>query len=395
MNAIPGVKLTLFIRYASPSWELALVVLAVLGLDELIRRSTAPLAVLGSGAVMVAIILLCWHAAQPVFHALVGTPHNRAWAVASLAWSLAMVAGIVALGLLPDTGFAKLNVARFRQGALAALVVFDVTAMFMVPQFSAPRQAVFDAKPVNFLQQHLGEYRFFTLGPLVPNYGSYFGLGSVGLQDNPTPKAYGSFIHDHLDTNVMPDAFSGTIMTNPKGPTPAQEFVNHIASYEAVGVKYVLLPAGLGLPSGSGPALRQVFHDTKTRILELPHPAGLFGAVDRRCSDHVLSETAVEVNCKEASTIVYREMRMPGWHAQVRGDSVAVHADGQIFQSVRVPAGRSTVNFSFTPPHETVAFIAFGIGIVLLVLAWASSRNLGISLGSLGRTTRPKQSNPS
>jgi hypothetical protein len=394
VNAIPGVKWTIFIRYASPSWELALVVLAALGLDDLIRRSTARLAVVGSGAVMLVIILLCWHAAQPVFHALAGVPHNRAWAVASLTWSLAMVIGIVALGLLPDVGISNLNVARFRRGALASFVVLDVTAMFMVPQFSAARQAVFDAKPVNFLQQHLGEHRFYTLGPLVPNYGSYFGLSSVGLQDNPSPKAYANFIHDHLDTNAMPDAFSGTIMANPEGPTPAQELADHLSSYEAVGVKYVLLPAGLGLPSGSGPALRQVFSDTTTRILELPHPAGLFGAVGGRCSVHGLSETAVEVNCKEPSTIVYREMRMPGWHAQVNGDPVAVHADGQIFQSVRVPAGRSTVEFSFTPPRETVAFMAFGLGIALLVMAWASSRGLGISLRGRHRI-RSKLKHPS
>ncbi len=371
-NAIPGVKSTIFIRYAPPSWELALVVLAVLGLDDLIRRSTPRLAVVGGGAAMMVIVLLCWHAAQPVFHALVGTPHNRAWAIASLAWSVVMVIGIVALGLMPDAGLSKANLYRFRQGALTALVVLDVTTMFMVPQFSAPRQAVLDEKPVNFLEQHLGEYRFYTLGPLVPNYGSYFGLSSVGLQDDPDPKAYATFIHDHLDTNVMPGTFSGTIMTNPDGPTPAQELVDHLSDYEAVGVKYVVLPTGLPLPTARGPALRQVFRDTSTRIVELPHPAGLFGAKDRGCSAHGLSETVVAVKCQEPSTIVYRELRMPGWHAQVNGNSVAVHADGQIFQSVRVPAGDSTVEFSFTPPHETVALIAFCVGIALLVVAWVS-----------------------
>jgi hypothetical protein len=262
--------------------------------------------------------------------------------------------------------------------------------MFMVPQFSAPRQTVFDAKPVNFLEQHLGEYRFYTLGPLVPNYGSYFGLGSVGLQDDPNPKAYASFVHDHLDANVMPGTFSGTIMTNPSGPTPTQELIDHLTEYEAVGVKYVLLFSGLGIPKFNGPAPRQVFADRSTRILELPHPAGLFGTVDGRCSVHALSETAVDVNCKEPSTIVYREQRMPGWHAKVDGNSVDVHAEGQIFQSVRVPAGHSTVEFSFTPPHETLAFVAFAMGIALLVVAWAASRNLDISLGRRGRRIRPK-----
>ena len=385
VNAIPGVKSTIFIRYAPPSWELALVVLAVLGLDDLLRRSVPRLAVVGSGAAMVVIILACWHAAQPVFHALVGSPHNRAWALASLAWSLVVVTGVIALGLMPDLGFGEINLVRFRQGALATLVVLDVTAMFMVPQFSAPRQAVLDEKPVNFLEQHLGDYRFYTLGPLVPNYGSYFGLSSVGLQDDPNPEAYATFVHEHLDSNVMPGTFSGTIVTNPEGPTPAQELVDHLSGYEEAGVKYVVLPTGLALPTGKGPALRQVFSDANTRILDLPHPAGLFGAVDRGCSVHALSETAVATKCREPSTIVYRELRMPGWHAQVNGNSVAVRADGQIFQSVRVPAGESTVEFSFTPPHETLALIAFCVGIALLLVAWASSRGVEIPLGARRR----------
>ena len=385
VNAIPGVKSTIFYRYAPPSWELALVVLAVLGLDDLIRRATARLAVVASGAVMVVLILLCWHAAQPVFHTLVGTPHNRAWAVASLTWALIVVVGVAGLGLLPDSWLGGSSLVRFRVGALAALVVLDVTAMFMVPQFSTPRQAVIDMRPVNFLEQHLGENRFYTLGPIVPNYGSYFGLASVGLQDDPNPKAYAAYVDGHLDTNVSPGTFSGTLMQNPAGPTPAQELVAHLPAYEAVGVKYVVLPTGLGLPGQSGLALRQVFKDANIQILELPHPAGLFGAAKGSCSVHVMSETVATVNCRTPSTIVYRELRMPGWQAVVNGESVAVHPEGEIFQSVRVPAGRSTVEFAFTPPYETLALIAFCLGLALLVGAWASSRGLEIPLGGRWR----------
>jgi hypothetical protein len=389
INVIPGVESTIFVRYASPSWELAVVVLAVLGLDDLIRRSTARLAVVGGGAAMVFMILLCWHAGQPVFHTLLGAPHNRAWALASLAWALVVVTGVVGLGLLPDVGFGGSSLVRVRQGALAALVVLDVTTMFMVPQFSAPRQTVIDAKPVNFLERHLGENRFYSLGPLFPNYGSYFGLSSLDLLDDPDPEAYATFIQDHLDTNAEPGFFTGTTGRNPTGPTPAQELVDHLSAYEAVGVKYVVLLPWVVLPRGSGPALRQVFSDATTRIVELPHPASLFGAADRGCSVHVMSETLVAVNCQKPSTIVYRELRMPGWHAQANGESVAVHADGQIFQSVRVPAGRSTVEFGFTPPHETVALIALCLGVALLVAAWASSMGMEFSFGGRRRRQEP------
>ena len=68
VNAIPGVKSTAFYRYAPPSWELALVVLAALGLDDVIHR-TRRRVIIGAGVVMAGIGWLCWRAAQPVFHA--------------------------------------------------------------------------------------------------------------------------------------------------------------------------------------------------------------------------------------------------------------------------------------------------------------------------------------
>ena len=45
MAAVPGIRLTAFYRYSDPSWELAAVALAALGMDDLARspRSRAKL----------------------------------------------------------------------------------------------------------------------------------------------------------------------------------------------------------------------------------------------------------------------------------------------------------------------------------------------------------------
>jgi hypothetical protein len=368
INAIPGVKSTAFYRYAPPSWELAMVVLAALGLDDVINRLTPRRVIISAGVVMVGIGWLCWRAAQPVFHALVGEPHNRAWALMSLAWALTVVVGVVVLCSLPQfRGSSRMN--GFVRGALAAVVVLDMIAMFVTPQFSAPRQASIDSKPVTYLEQHLGQSRFFTLGPLAPDYGSYFGLGSVAVNDVPIPKSYQGYVLSHLDPNVDPLEFTGTTMLDPSGPTSAQEFVDRLKAYEAVGVKYVLIPSGMVLPSHAGPALRQVFSDATTRILELPHSAPLFGSIGGACSVHPVNVTAVGVDCGRPSKIVYRELYMPGWHAEANGLQLKVSRNGPIFQSVNVPAGRSTVEFGFTPPHTTLALAAFILGIALLALA--------------------------
>ena len=376
VNAIPGVKSTAFYRYAPPSWELALVVLAALGLDDVIHR-TRRRVIIGAGVVMAGIFWLCWRAALPVFHALAGEPHNRAWALASLAWALAIVVGLVLLcSLAQIRGSSRMN--GLVRGALAAIVVLDVFAMFVTPQFSAPRQASIDTQAVNYLEQHLGQSRFFTLGPLAPDYGSYFGLASVAVNDVPVPKTYAAFIQDQLDTNVDPLIFSGTTVLDPAGPTQATELVDHIQAYEEVGVKYVLLPAGMVLPSLGGLVLRQVFRDASTSIVELPHPAPLFGSSGGACRVRQTSASSIVVGCQRRSTIVYRELYMPGWRASVDGVPRSVDRDGPIFQSVAVPAGTSTVSFGFTPPYADLALVAFIIGLGLLILALPGVRGIWV-----------------
>jgi hypothetical protein len=228
------------------------------------------------------------------------------------------------------------------------------------------------------LERHLGQNRFFTLGPLAPDYGSYFGLSSLAVNDVPVPKKYQAFVPKYLDPNVDPLVFTGTSMLNPAGSTPAQEFVDHLRAYEAVGVKYLVLPADMVLPGGSS-TLRQVFSDATTRILELPRPAPLFSSVSGQCDVHPESESVAAVDCSRPTTIVYRELSMPGWHADANGRSLAVRTYGPVFQSVTVPAGSTTLEFDFTPPHLDLAIIACVLGLGLLVLASPQVRRIRIS----------------
>ena len=379
VNLIPGVKSTAFYRYAPPSWEMAVVVLAVLGLDDVLRRETSRWLVAASGALMVAISLLCWHAALPVLHALAGAPDSGTWARASLAWSMAMIGLVVLLCLVPSFEAGQFQWESARAPLLATIVLLDVIVMFATPEFSAPRQAAIDTNVVRYLDRHLGEQRFYTLGPFGPNYGSYYALSALNVNDLPIPKAFGNFVPRSLDSNQSPYTFTGTVEVNPKGPSPAQELVDNLAQYQAVGVKYVILPPGLRLPPSRVAGIRQVYADRTADIVEIPHPAPLFGPAGGDCTTvRTLSATEASVDCSKPSTIVYRELSMPGWHAQADGRSLVVHPHGPIFQSVDVPAGISTVRFSFIPPYERLALAAFAVGLVALLSAWPALRRLSL-----------------
>ena len=368
VNLIPGASSTAFSRYAVGSWVLALLVLATLGLDQLLARSSSIRSVLVAGATTLLLCLWAWHVASPVLNALKSAENARSWAVASLWWAVFVVVGIVGLALLPNVVFGR-STRGIRRIGIAILVIVDVGAMFVVPQLSAPRQESIDTGPVSFLAGHLGQERFFTLGPLAPNYGSYFGLASLAVNDLPIPKTFDEYVNHHLDPNVAGYIFNGVNTADPSGPSAAEEFEQHLSDYEAMGVKYVVLPAGASLPLYRGSELKEVYHDGVTEIAELPDPAQLFSSVGGKCFVRTRAATEAVVDCQKPSTLVYRELSMPGWRASVNGSSVTPRPYGSLFQAIDLPAGTSTVRFEFLPPFANVGAVLLLLGVLALLAA--------------------------
>ena len=93
----------------------------------------------------------------------------------------------------------------------------------------------------------------FGLGPLAPNYGSYFGIASLNNGDFPSAP-FARFVRDRLDRFVEPTVFVGTTAggRSPYAPPPQHELLRNLAGYRAAGVAYVLTPAGRPLPTGPG-----------------------------------------------------------------------------------------------------------------------------------------------
>lgn len=390
---IPLLRSIATYRYSPPSWELAVVVLAGLGIDDIARRRVHPLVPVGAGVLTIGAIGWAMAYALPLLTAAVGSSHRHIYDLAGGAWAIATVVlvtggAVVTLGRRsaprrapagpPGRGWR-----RWAPLVMGATVCVDCAVLFAVPLLSAPTPAPVDLSVVHFLQDNLGLHRIATLGPLQPDFGSYFGIAEVNDNDVPIPKSYGRYVEDHLDPNTDPLVFTGTVDTNPAGPSQGQELTAHLAGYEAIGVKYVLVngagkdSSGIAWPP---PSLRSVvklvYFDADVRVYQLPDPAPLFSTVGSQCKVTGDGWDAASVSCPRPAVLVRRELSLPGWSARIGNRDGPVGTTEGIFQSVSVPAGASSVVFTFSPPHLLWAVAAFVVGVAAIVAAsaWALFR---------------------
>ncbi len=358
VNAIPGVKSTAFYRYSPPSWTIALCVLAVLAVDDLARHRYRRRALV-AGALSLAVVGYLADQSSVLHRAVSKAPDHRYWQYASIAFAVAVIAAVVASASL-------LRSPRRRAAALGGVLGFEALAMFVIPQFSAPRSAVVDMAPVRYLQAHLGLQRYFTLGPIAPNYGSYWRIATVTQNDVPVVKSYARYVATRLNDNVPPGLFTGSVQQRPAGPSPRQEFLTHFAAYEATGVKYVIQPHGAPPLTVGGAALPVVFSDPLADIVELPRATPFQHAVGGGCTVVTSALDRAVVDCRSPGTLVRLEQYMPGWSATDASRAVTVSPYRSVFQQVPLHAGRNDVSFSFAPPYTPLAVAAATVGLAVL-----------------------------
>jgi hypothetical protein len=259
---------------------------------------------------------------------------------------------------------------------------------------SAPIKGALGVRSAAWLQTHLGTSRFVSLGPIQPDYGSYFDIGEINTNDLPLPTTWTNYVSTHLDTNVNPLIFTGYY--DPPGPSPAKELTEHLANYEALGARYVIenghgtdaegtrFPAVNSPPWPRGPRL--VFHNDLAEIWQLPAPAPPFSLrpdrgreIDRGsgrepCTVSSSGWSNAEVNCDTPSLLIRRVQFLPGWRATITRQSGAssapVHGGGpgRLFQEIEVPAGRSSVQFTYLPEHESLALLVSLVSLMVLIV---------------------------
>jgi hypothetical protein len=244
VNHLPLMRQTMFYRYAPSSWELALIILAAFGLDEF--QTGIPRRRWAFGFVLF-LLVICTALAWPM-RAFWERP--RAYAPGALiflglaiAWT---IAAILAAGF-----FWKLRFIEQRRLALACLLIFDGAIMFVVPQLTTVRRSPMDFAAMQFLRDHQGLSRTYTLGPLWPNYGAYFGVASINHNVEPVPALWA----DQVERNLLPGYSKydlGVVFWAPamidagglQGDEGERALSQHLANYLDLGVRYVITKAG-------------------------------------------------------------------------------------------------------------------------------------------------------
>ncbi len=359
LGILPGMSRVAFYRYAFPSLEFAVIVLAALGVDDLVsaravRRRMALAAGVSLGLTFIAIV-----AAVPIDHQL--GPGHKLYSHVSAVWAVGIILCVAAV--------ARLKSARWRTRLITALVALDTAALFVAPQLSAPRKMSIDLQPVAFLQRHLGIQRFFTFGPLAPNYGSYFGISELDMNDLPVPSVFSRFVHTRLDPYTLPHRFIGNNSGGRPATVPSSltELLANLKNFRNAGVTYVLTLAGHPLPQSHG-ALRLVLRTPTTWIYYLSGASPYFTTSEPRCQVNAQGREAVRLSCPRPTTLVRRETSFPGWTASIDGHKAGLGTADGIFQTVHVPDGTHRVTFSYAPPAEALSTVAFLVGCVWLVI---------------------------
>jgi hypothetical protein len=384
LNFIPGVKETAFYRYVNPTLELCVSILAAIGLDALLRaKNLNRRHILTAASSVVLLVLLLIPVALHEDNKLYLAPHHHLWLAASYAWSIGSVIVIVLIAF-----FLK----KYMRWLIPLIVVADVLIMFAAPELSAPRSTIIDLAPVQYLQQNLGNSRFYSMGYIMPNYGSYFGIAAINTNNMPVAESWTKYITQHLNPNVNPlQEFTGVDELSPTGLTPAQAFLDNLPSYENIGVKYVVVSDGtLAINDVQSHALLSVFSDGNFTIYRLPSPKPYFQILKGTCKVTNTQRAYLTADCASPSALLRRELYMSGWTATVNGKKVAVSKSGSLFQSIKLPKGKSVVKFNYSPPQIGLAYLAFVIALGAIVYPYAKRRNSETKLTAKHQTTKKK-----
>ncbi|MEA1647592.1 hypothetical protein UAJ10_00995 [Nitrospirillum sp. BR 11164] len=231
VTSIPAVGTAAFFRYFCASWQFSLSVLAGFAVQDLATASARrPGWQFWTG--LAAAFAVTVAALTPAAPTLVGLPLTP-WFQRSLMVGEAVLGGFALLGGLPLA-------TRHRALLVAILAGLEAMLLFIVPLRSLPSAAVVETRGVTFLQQHLGQQRFYSLGPVTPNYGAYFGIAGINHNDMPLPRAWVDHVVKHLDDNTIDVLFTGFSRASASGPTALDNLLRNLDAYRQLGVKYVL-----------------------------------------------------------------------------------------------------------------------------------------------------------
>jgi len=356
-NLVPTVSHAMFDRYIIPSCELAIITLAMLGLSDLVLRLQRRRLVIAT-----VVTLLATTAAV-----VTSTAVTRGAPLDALSHAV-LVAGRIA----PFAALALLLVisllAKVRAPLLvASLVVLESLVYFVVPSVMAPATVTVDSAPIAFLRAHLGHERFVSLGPIAPNWGTYYHLSELTMIDLPFPKNFANLVRTQLAQGESQPVNQYTVENGVTGIELYERAIAaHLTTYEQASAKYLVANSSLPLLTAlTSEGVHKVFDDHTVAIYELPNPHPFFSTTPG-CTLTTTSLTTVKVDCTKPATLTRSELFMDGWYASVNGRSVLVRSSG-VYEALSLPAGVSTVTFTYRPPHERLAGVGALLGLLVML----------------------------
>ncbi len=367
-NLIPLVNASSYPRYIMPSCELAVVLLAGFGLWDFTLSTRAKRLFTTAGIFMVLVLLWCVNEARP---------YNKGVVFGSSKIHIVYVGlqflPFIAVVLLLILG--RLHRFRWAPFVIAVVIIGESLLYFFVPTAESPKQITIDYAPITYLQTNQGQYRFLDFAVLYPNWGTYFGINEFSDIDLPFPRAFKNLLEDQLDPGLTP----GNQFVVKGGMIGVKhleyELANHFQAYENASVKYLLMPSAVVLNQRLvKDGVTQVFRDSLATIYELPHPRSFFSTPNSMCTITSTSDSAATVSCPKPTTLMRTELSMKGWRAFVNGKQETIVTKDHVYQQITVPAGTSTVTYSFSPPHERDALIVGLLGGLFLIGSLVNER---------------------
>ncbi len=153
------------------------------------------------------------------------------------------------------------------------------------------------------------------------------------------------------------------------------------------GVKYLLALPGASPPTGTTLSLAEknfsiykvpdsqryslispkAISHTSSTVKEAENPPSGYGRVT---SSRWISNNSLQlhVDAHKKAALLARITYVPGWHATINGHGATVHKAAYTMLSVRLPPGKSTVEFTYWPSTFTAGIAAAIIGVVSLII---------------------------
>jgi len=237
-NFIPEADRVAAYRYANPTWELALLILAMRGLDTAVSGGSRHRLGVVAALVSVVVGILVLVRNKSLVLSLVDSPQTHLWALISLAGAGGVT--LVALSIVIVVRSEK------KVMVLGSLLVLNALILYCVPIFANPRSGSVDSGLVSYLKTHTGDERVYSMAVFEPNYSAYYGIASVDFNYLPLPKNLIAYLSRKVEPgfSASPVTFNGNALPSPGDQSWDASLNLNLEGYEELGVGEIVVPKG-------------------------------------------------------------------------------------------------------------------------------------------------------